>query len=80
MPDEIPDPDYPYDFVVRRVGPRGVVSWGNGQAYISRLLAGEAVGIEEIGDGVAQLWFGPIYLGLLRREANRKLTFVENKG
>lgn len=80
MPDEVPDPDYPYDFVVRRVGPRGVVSWGNGQAYISRLLAGEAVGIEEIGDGVAQLWFGPIYLGLLRREANRKLTFVENKG
>lgn len=43
-------------------------------------LSGEAIGIEEIDDGVAQLWFGPIYLGLLKQIGNKQLEFIENEG
>lgn len=81
MPDKALDPDdYPDGFVLRRVHPNGCLSWAGGEHRLSNLLAGEAVGIEEIGDGRAQLWFGPIYLGLLRKEAGSEVSFVENKG
>lgn len=80
MPNEVSDPDYPYDFITRRVRSNGHLRWEGGESYLSTLLSKEAVGIEEIGDGLAQLWFGPIYLGLLRKEVGNKITFIENKG
>lgn len=80
MPNEVPDPEYPHDFIVRRVAENGVVAWAGSRAYVSTLLAGEAIGIEEIDDGVAQLWFGPIYLGLMKQVGNKQLEFIENEG
>jgi putative transposase len=41
----------------------GVVYWGAGQIYVSHLLKGEYVGMEEIDDGVWDIYFGPIKLG-----------------
>lgn len=66
MPGELPDPEYPHDFIVRRVQESGVVAWAGSRGDVSTLLSGEAIGIEEIEDGGAQLRFGPIHLGLLK--------------
>ena len=42
---------------------RGVVYLHNGQVYVSHLLGGEEVGLEEIGDGLWDVYFGPLRLG-----------------
>lgn len=80
MPDELPDPDYPTEFLVRRLHRSGGLKWGGTETYVSTLLGREAVGIEEIDDGIAQLWFGPIYLGLVKQLGKQKVEFIENKG
>lgn len=78
MPSEAPDPDYPPDFIVRRIF-RGGLSWGGTVTYLATVLTGEAVGLEEIDDGVAQLWFGPIYLGLARQTGNKQVEIIANR-
>lgn len=80
MPMDVPDPEYPRDFLVRRATRVGSLKWGGGETYVASLLAHEAIGIEEIDDGVAQLWFGPIYLGRLTQLGKKEVQFAENKG
>jgi putative transposase len=80
MPPEPSDPDYPAEFAVRRLSKTGELAWGGASAYVGSVLMHEAVGIEDIDDGIAQLWFGPIYLGLLRQLGKKKIEFSENKG
>lgn len=36
---------------------------GNGQIYISNTLKGEIVGMQEVDNGIWDLYFGPIRLG-----------------
>lgn len=62
-PQRLPLPEYPSYFDVRAVSSRGVIYLRNGQVYISHLLSGEQVGLEEVGDGVWDIYFGPIRLG-----------------
>lgn len=62
-PSKLPDIDYPAWFVVKRVGSQGTVYAHNGQVYVSNLLAGEHVGMEEVGDGIWDIYFGPVRLG-----------------
>ena len=62
-PARIPEIEYPdyYDrFTVRK---SGIIYWGNGQVYLSHVLAGETIGLECIEDGIWQAHFGPILLG-----------------
>lgn len=80
MPTQPSDPEYPPEFLVRRLNDTGKLFWGGTRTYLGQVLAGETVGIEEIDDGVAQLWFGPIYLGLLRQLGKQKVELFENKG
>lgn len=80
MPPEPSDPEYPSEFLVRRLDDTGKLSWGGTKTYVAHMLEGEAVGIEDVDDGVAQLWFGPIYLGLLRQLGKQKVELFENKG
>jgi len=50
---------YPGHFEVRRVQSRGEISWQGERLFISEVLIGEPVGLEEIDDGVWSLYFGP---------------------
>jgi len=77
---EVNDPDYPNDFLVRRASKNGELKWGASTTYIASVLAGEAIGIEEVDDGVAQLWFGPIYLGTMRQLGREKVELLPNNG
>jgi transposase InsO family protein len=78
-PEELPDPEYPPEFQVRRVYKDGRVSWNNTPIHFGKLLAGQALGFEQVSEGRWQVWFGPIYLGLLIELANGKIEFIPNK-
>tara|TARA_R110000868_G_scaffold411780_1_gene710165 strand:- start:11705 stop:12130 length:426 start_codon:yes stop_codon:yes gene_type:complete len=62
-PDKLPEITYPNYLEVKKVRDSGVVYWNNGQVYISHLLADEWIGMEEIDDGVWDIYFGPIRIG-----------------
>lgn len=72
MPSYVGEPEYPDDFDVRRVLLNGHFSFRNLQVQLSKVLTGEVIGLEEIDDGKRQLWFGPIYLGLMIEQGKGK--------
>jgi transposase InsO family protein len=78
LPATLADPAYPADFAVRRVHPNGTVKWVGTYAVLGAVLAGEAVGLEPVSDGAWQVWFGPIYLGLLRELGKHRVEFRRN--
>lgn len=62
-PAQLPKMVYPDYYDVRRVGASGVTNWRNQRVYISYLLEGEDVGLDEVNDGIWKVYFGPIVLG-----------------
>lgn len=70
-PARLPEPEYPGYFVTHRVSSTGVIYAHNGQVYLSHLLAGERVGLEQIDDGVWDAYFGPIRLGTYNQRQPR---------
>ncbi len=73
------DPDYPSHFEVRRVSTNGRTRIDASDLGISRTLATEAIGFEPLDDGFWQVWFGPIYLGLVTKQSHGKVTFSANR-
>lgn len=61
---------YPPHFETRLVSSNGGIRWYANRIPVSRLLAGHHVGLEEIDQGLFDVYFGPIWLG----------RFVEPKG
>ena len=59
----LPELAYPSYFDLAKVHRSGVVYWRSLTIYIGNLLAGEQVGIEAVGDGVWEVYFGPVKLG-----------------
>ncbi len=62
-PEHLPELHYPNYFEVRKVSSNGVVYWHNKLVYVSHLLKGEHVGLEEVDAGIWQVYFGPVTLG-----------------
>ena len=62
-PERLPELSYPDYFCVYPVSHPGVVYCHNGQLYVSHLLEGERIGMEQTDDGVWDIYFGPLYLG-----------------
>lgn len=65
MPTTLPPIEYPDRFEVRYVSANGGIRWHNGLLNVSIVGAGEYVGLEEIDDGVWNVYFGPLRLGRL---------------
>lgn len=65
MPDRLPPLEYPDRFEKRYVSYNGGIRWKNGWVNVSLTCAGEYVGLEEIDDGVWNVYFGPLKLGRL---------------
>ena len=57
--------DYPDRFEVRYVSANGGICWNSDWVNVSIVCAGEYVGLEEIGDGIWNVYFGPLTLGRL---------------
>lgn len=65
MPDKLPALEYPDRFELRYVSANGGIRWSSGWVNVSIVCAGEYVGLEEIDDGVWNVYFGPLKLGRL---------------
>jgi putative transposase len=65
MPTKLPPLEYPDRFEVRYVSYNGGIRWNKGWVNVSITCAGEYVGLEEIDDGVWNVYFGPLKLGRL---------------
>ena len=71
MPTRLPPIEYPDRFEVRYVSANGGIRWHNGWLNVSIVCAGEYVGLEEIDDGVWNVYFGPLRLGRLHERHMR---------
>ena len=65
MPAKIPPLEYPDRFEVRYVSANGGIRWNNSWVNVSTVCIGEYVGLEEIEDGVWNIYFGTLRLGRL---------------
>jgi len=63
LPARLPEPEYGGHFHVRRVGPRGSIRFAGRPLFLSEVLAGEDVGLEEIDDDVWSVYFYNVVLG-----------------
>jgi transposase InsO family protein len=65
MPERLPPLEYPDRFEVRYVSANGGIRWRSDWVNVSIVCAGEYVGLEEIDEGVWNVYFGPLKLGRL---------------
>ena len=66
MPTKLPPLEYPDRFEVRYVSANGGIRWKkHAWVNVSTVCIGEYVGLEEIDDGVWDVYFGPLRLGRL---------------
>jgi putative transposase len=65
MPHKLPPLEYPDRFEVRDVSANGGIRWNRQWVNVSITCAGDYVGLEEIDDGVWNVYFGPLKLGRL---------------
>ena len=61
----LPEIEYPQDVEVRRVYPGGHLKWRGATLFIGIALGGELVGLHPIGDGLHEMRYGPVFLGVL---------------
>lgn len=72
------DPVYPDHFEVRRARSNGSLKFNTSDLYVGTVLARQSLGFEAVEDGRWQLWFGPIYLGLLTEHSRGHVTLQSN--
>jgi hypothetical protein len=64
-PARLEDPHYGAEFEVRRVRPNGEIKWQGELLFVSEALSGETIGLREDHEGDAELYFGPLKLGVI---------------
>lgn len=65
MPKKLPPLEYPDRFEIRYVSANGGIRWNRQWVNVSHACIGEYVGLEEIDNGVWNVYFGPLKLGRL---------------
>lgn len=63
FPSQLQELSYPGHYEVRKVRSSGEFKWRGEVLFLSEVLSGEAIGLEETDDGVWSLRFGPLLLG-----------------
>lgn len=71
MPTKLPPLEYPDRFEVRYVSANGGIRWNSDWVNVSTVCAGEYVGLEEIDNGLWNVYFGPLKLGRLHERHMR---------
>jgi putative transposase len=70
-PTRLPALEYPAHYETRLVSATGGMRWHFHRVPVSHLLRGEYVGMEEIDDGVWDVYFGPLWLGRFHEQLMR---------
>lgn len=73
LPARLPPVVYPGHMEVRRVSSGGCISWRGGSIFLTEVLNGEQVALEEVADGHWSLSFASVILGRLD-ERTRAIT------
>ncbi len=77
LPATLPPIEYPGHFEVRLVSRNSGIRWNHHWVCVTHTLAGEYVGLEEVDDGLWDVYFGPLRLG---RMNERILRIEDHKG
>jgi transposase InsO family protein len=77
LPRHLPPLEYPGHFEVRLVSRNSGIRWKRRWVCVTHTLAGEYVGLEEVGDGLWDVYFGPLKLG---RMDERRQQIEDHKG
>lgn len=70
-PERLPEVEYPAGLPVRRVRQNGQIKWQGRLVYASEVLAGEPLGLKHVDEGAWHVYFGPLLIGRLERNAER---------
>jgi putative transposase len=62
-PKRLPELEYPTWFMCAKVCSSGIVYRQNMMIYVGNVLKGEVIGMEAVGDGIWDVYFGPVKLG-----------------
>lgn len=57
MPEQVPEPEYAAHLEVRRVRTTGTIRFRGHETFVSEVLTGERLGLEEVEDGVWSVFF-----------------------
>jgi len=80
FPEVLPEMAYPDYFEVRRISNNGTLHWRNRMIYVSHLLHREHVGLEEIDEGICNVYFGPVKVGRFDlKNARGKNSYLSTK-
>ena len=71
MPKKLPPPSYEGHCRIRRIRGNGILYFGDRQYFLSELLIGEDVALEEIEDGVWSIFFYDLLLARLDERAGK---------
>jgi putative transposase len=71
FPERVPPLEYPAHFETRYVSYNGGIRWRSEWINVSITCAGEYVGLQEIDNGIWNVYFGPLKLGRLIEEHMR---------
>ncbi len=71
MPSKLPPLEYPDRFEVCYVSANGGIRWHHHWVNVSSTCVGEYVGLEEIDNGIWNVYFGPLKLGRLHEKHMR---------
>ena len=77
LPRKLPSLDYPGHLEVRLVSRNSGIRWNRHWVCVTHTLAGEYVGLEEVDNGIWDVYFGPLKLGRLDE---RILRIEDHKG
>jgi putative transposase len=64
-PERLPPLEYPSHFETRRVADNGCIRWRSQRVHVSIVCTHEYVGLEEIDNGIWNVYFGSLKLGSL---------------
>ena len=75
LPAKLAEPDYPAEAAVRRVRSNGEIKWQGGLIFISEVLIGEPVSVEETEAGGSRVRYYDLPLGWIDRRTERLCRF-----
>ena len=79
LPIRLPEIVYPDDYIIRKVHHQGDLKWRGKHIYLSRTLAREYVGLEQIDDRFWIIYFADIKLAKLDDSQGKIVRFSFNK-
>jgi putative transposase len=71
MPERLPEIKYPSHFEIRYVSGNGCIRWKSKSVRVATPLIGEYIGLESIDDGMWNVYFSTILLGIYHERNNR---------